>query len=128
MFPYFLLLFISTVCPLLFYQTQGGVLVFGDDQITRKRNKMTLILFFAGLFVLLALPDISVGIDLVEYKSIFETCSTLSFKQLPSLRWEIGYAVYNKLMSLISKDFRFFLIITALLTLIPYISSTRWAL
>lgn len=119
MFPYFLLLFISTVCPLLFYQTQGGVLVFGDDQITRKRNKMTLILFFAGLFVLLALRDITVGKDLNEYKVIFERCYRSSFDELINLKWELGYTVYNKIIAYVSKDYRFFLIVTAALTLIP---------
>ena len=119
MFPYFLLLFISTVCPLLFYQTQGGVLVFGDDQITRKRNKMTLILFFAGLFVLLALRDITVGKDLNEYKVIFERCYRSSLDELINLKWELGYTVYNKIIAYVSKDYRFFLIVTAALTLIP---------
>lgn len=119
MFPYFLLLFISTVCPLFLYQTRRGVLVFGDNQVTRKRNKMTLFLFFVGLFVLLSLRDITVGRDLKEYKDIFELCYRTSFDKLGDFRWELGYSVYNKLLAFVSTNYRFFLVVTAALTLIP---------
>lgn len=119
MFPYFLLLFIPTVCPLLFYQTQRGVLVLGDDPISRKRNKMTILLFFVGLFVLLSLRDITVGKDLSEYKIIFERCYRSSLDELENFRWEMGYTIYNKLVAFLSKDYRFFLVITALIVLIP---------
>ena len=119
MFPYFLLLFISTVFPLLYYRTPRGVLIFGDDRISPKRNKMTILFFFIGLFVLLALRDITVGNDLGEYKMIFERCHQVSFKELTDLRWELGYTVYNKLLSFVSTNYRFFLIVTAMIILIP---------
>ena len=100
------------------------------NSFCQKRNKMMITLFFVGIFVLLSLRHISVGVDLIEYKYIFQRCSRLSFGQLRSLRWEIGYTVYNKVISLISKEYRFFLIITAFITLIPiyklYVRETKY--
>ena len=84
-----------------------------------KKHRLTITLFFIGLFILLALRDISVGIDLVEYKKIFERCYKLEFSQLSKLQWEIGYTTYCKIFSLFSQNYRFFLIVTAGLTLIP---------
>lgn len=119
MFPYFLLLFISTVFPLLFYKTKSGILVFGDDCISHQRNKMTILFFFVGLFILLALRDITVGNDLLEYRFIFERCDSVSFEELKDFRWELGYTVYNKLFGFVSKNYRFYLIMTAAIILIP---------
>ena len=119
MFPYFLLLFVSTVFPLLFYKTKRGILVFGDNRIAPQRNKITILFFFVGLFILLALRDITVGTDLIEYKAIFELCDRASFEELTNFRWELGYTVYNKLFAFVSKNYRFFLIVTAAITLIP---------
>ena len=84
-----------------------------------RRNKVTILLFFIGLFILLALRDISVGRDLIEYKKIFERCAVLSFDRLQKLQWELGYTIYNKIISLISEEYRFFLVVTAVLVLIP---------
>lgn len=76
-------------------------------------------LFFTSLFVLLALRDLSIGFDLDEYKRIFEECYRTPFEDLGNLKLETGYIVYNKLVSLISKDYRFFLIVTAYIILWP---------
>ena len=80
---------------------------------------MTIVLFFWGLFILLALRDITVGRDLIEYKRIFERCIYTSFEDLLDFRWELGYTIYNKVVSFISKEFRFFLIVTAIIVLVP---------
>ncbi|MBR6559015.1 MAG: EpsG family protein [Clostridia bacterium] len=119
MLPYLLLLLVSTVFPLLVYQ--HGSLIYGDDYsyIVRKRNKMTFVLFFLGLFVLLALRDITVGTDLRTYKVIFETCFDSAFESLSDLQWELGYTVYNKIVAMVSTNYRFFLILTAVFVLIP---------
>ena len=119
MFPYFWLLFISTVIPLIFCQSTRGVWVSGHSRVVLRRNKVTILLFFIGLFILLALRDISVGRDLIEYKKIFERCAVLSFDRLQKLQWELGYTIYNKVITLVSEEYRFFLIVTAALILMP---------
>ena len=119
MLPYFLLLLISIVFPLFFYQLGSFNSVDDENILIERRNRMTIILFFVGLFILLALRDITVGKDLREYKLIFEKCSRSSLNGLSNMAWETGYTIYNKLVSLISKDYRFFLIITALIILVP---------
>ena len=119
MLPYFLLLYISGVFPLLVYQPVGTA--SGDDngELVEKRNKMTIFLFFFCFFVLLALRDITVGKDLYTYKSIFESCFVTSFENLSNMQWELGYAVYNKIISMLSADYRLFLIVTSVITLVP---------
>lgn len=119
MLPYLFLLLISTITPLMLYRPVRVITESEYNDIVQKRNKTTIMLFFIGLFLLLALRDITVGSDLITYKSIFERCGNLSFDQLHYLPWEIGYTSFNKLVSLFFKDYRIFLIITALITLIP---------
>lgn len=120
MLPYFLLLLISSVFPLIFYCIKGNsVAYYNRRNILQDSNKLMLILFFIGLFILLSLRDISVGTDLIEYKIIFERCSSVQISELKEFRWELGYTFYNKLISLISKEYRLFLIITAIIILLP---------
>ena len=119
MLPYLLLLFVSFVIPLIIYRLDTTMSGDAVDEFIRKRNKTTIILFFLGFIILLSLRDITVGRDLHEYKIIFNTCIVTPFKKLPNLRWELGFTIYNKLISFISKDYRFFLIITAIIILFP---------
>ncbi len=119
MLPYFLLIFISAMFPLMIYQPMPGISSNGYGELIKVRNKMSLVLFFTLLFVLLSLRDISVGKDLATYKEIFERCAVTPFKYLSEMQWEIGYTVYNKLISIVSKDYRIFLVITAAVVLYP---------
>ena len=120
MLPYFLLLFISAVFPLMFYYFKGNSVVhYSRRNMLQDSNKLMLIIFFVGLFILLSLRDISVGTDLIEYKIIFERCSIVQVSELKELRWEIGYTFYNKLISLISNEYRVFLIVTAFIVILP---------
>lgn len=68
---------------------------------------------------MLALRDITVGKDLREYKSIFELCILSPFENLADMQWELGYTVYNKIISMISTSYRFFLIVTSVIILVP---------
>ena len=119
MLPYFLLIFVSGLFPLVVYQSPNAVSRLENSERTRKKNKLTLRIFFIGLFLLLALRDITVGKDLKEYKNIFEMCQNQSFRDLHRLDWELGYTSFNKLIGFISQEYRIFLVITALITLIP---------
>ena len=119
MLPYFLLLLISAVAPLLIYHAKGVVSVGDYRYIAKNRSRATVILFFIGLFALLSLRDLSVGSDLGEYEKIFERCYGTPFEFLSEMRWELGYTVYNKLISVIARDYRLLLVITALISLLP---------
>ena len=61
MLPYFLLLSISAILPLFVYQSRGLRLYRDYSVIIKKRNALTISVFFVGLFVLLSLRDFSVG-------------------------------------------------------------------
>ncbi len=119
MLPYFLLLFFSVFSPLVFYHSEKAGKFYDQSDIIRKRNKISVSVFFGGLFILLSLRDVTVGTDLLTYKSFYEICSRTSFENLSRIEWEKGYTVYNKLVSLVSKDYRFFLVVTAFITLRP---------
>ncbi len=119
MLPYFFLLLVSGVFPLLIYKNRNQVPVSDYNGIVQKREQTTIFIFFIGLFILLALRDITVGRDLYQYKNIFERCYHTSFKSLPNLAFELGYTIYNKLISFLTRDYRLFLIITGIITLLP---------
>ena len=119
MLPYILLLFIPALVPLFVYRPTRHGVIYEASFIVRKRSEMLILLFFLGFFILLSLRDITVGRDLLTYKSIFESCQIMSFRDLSKMPWELGYTVYNKLITFISDDYRFFLIITALIILLP---------
>lgn len=119
MLPYLLLLFISAILPLFIYQPRGLRINRDYSVIIKKRNTLTISVFFVGLFILLTLRDLSVGKDLYTYKSIFESCATTPFKELSNMQWELGYTFYNKIFSLISSNYRAFLVITSILILLP---------
>ncbi len=118
MLPYFLLLSISVLVPFVI-SPNNGVRSTIDRDIIEKRNKLAMILFFSGFFILLAMRGLMVGADLQEYKLIFEKCHNSSFGDLNKLNWEIGYTFYNKIIASVFYNYRFFLVITALITLIP---------
>ena len=119
MLPYFFLLFISAVFPLIVYRPAGVFSETGFNEFIKKRSKLTFQLFFLGFFILLALRDITVGKDLPEYEVIFNRCIATSFENLSKMRWELGYTFYNKLVSIVSTNYRVFLILTALFVLVP---------
>lgn len=120
MLPYLALLVSSVMLPLVFFQKRMGVISFQrHSQLSIKRNQTMISLFFLGLFVLLALRDITVGKDIRTYEAIFHKCSIIAFDRLPLLQWELGYTIYNKIVASIFNNYRFFLIITAAIVLIP---------
>lgn len=93
------------------------------------RGLYALATFFTTLLVLMVLRDYRVGVDLMgtqEWASGYK----YYFDKLAAARWgeifktvlyvEKGYIVLNKLISSISYDFRFFLLVVAVIALIPW--------
>ena len=119
MLPYFCLLFISIILPMLTYKPIDTFFDCGARALAQKRNKITLRLFFCGFFALLAMRDLTVGSDLFEYRNLFELCQATSFDNLIKMKWEAGYTIYNKIVSIFTHSYRVFLMISAIVILIP---------
>ena len=84
-----------------------------------ERNQFALKIFFVLLFALLALRHISVGIDLVNYKHIFLSTSSLSWNAALHTDIESGYSILNRAIAVFTTDFQWFLAIIAAMTMIP---------
>ena len=111
MIPYYILLF----TPILF----SIFLLFN-----KKSNKgITCTVFFILFLLLLVLRDISVGADLLGYKSVFEHSQDMSFKEIVEggdiMNFEAGWVFVNKVFSFFTSSFQTFMIICACFSVIP---------
>ena len=81
-----------------------------ETSINRFRlDRIPLFLFFAFLTVLVMLRHRNVGNDTNNYIYLFERFANMGWSRLTKDFTEIGYKLFNKLLSLISKEPRFFL-------------------
>ena len=81
-----------------------------ETSINRFRlDRIPLFLFFAFLTVLVMLRHRNVGNDTNNYIYLFEKFANMGWSRLTKDFTEIGYKLFNKLLSLISKEPRFFL-------------------
>ena len=119
MIPYFLLLFV----PLLFQSMLqlGRVrLKIGERGRYVTWENIALPTFFILYLLLLCLRSETLGRDLPNYKYIFGAWGRSSLQDIASQPQEILFHLYCWLVyNHISKDFHLFLVITALLTVIP---------
>lgn len=80
----------------------------------------SLVAFFLGLFCLLALRDLSCGADLVNYQWYYETIAAFTWQEVLNYgELERGYVILNKVVSLLSDDFRAWLVVCACLSVAP---------
>ena len=109
MLPYYML----TILPFI---------VFGIYKGDKKEQRVfTLGAFFFMLFLLLCFRHISVGTDIEAYKDTFEKVGEAKWSKIFSVsKMEKGYILINKVVSVFSKNFQFFLCIVALFTLFPF--------
>lgn len=82
----------------------------------QKKNHKSLLFFFIIMTILMALRHESVGTDNVSYIYYFKRFSRLNWNQLGNEPIELGFAYYNKIVSLISKEPQFFLAVTAIIS------------
>lgn len=99
---------------LLFPMMIQHIAVKGYHTDYQKRNTNALTFFFVLLTVLVMLRHESVGNDTRNYISYFEQFSLMDWNMLKRSTLEIGYALYNKVVSLFSKEPQFFLAVAAL--------------
>lgn len=82
----------------------------------QKKNRRALFFFFALMTILVALRHESIGRDTRNYIFFFERFSKLSWEQCGKDSIEWGFAYFNKIISLFTKDPQVFLAITAIIT------------
>jgi len=79
-----------------------------------KRNIRALKFFFCLLTLLIMLRHESIGSDTTNYINFFKTFSGLKWRNLGEMGLEIGFAILNKVVSLISKNPQVYLATVAL--------------
>lgn len=110
MWPYYILILLPIIVQHI--KLQGAYVCIS----TGKRNNMSMKLFWGLLLIMLFLRHESVGIDLSTYKNIFNMISRSNWKEALGRSAEIGYSAFNKLVSLFTNDFRWIIVISAILS------------
>ena len=113
MLPYYLMLGIPLFIS-LFYAGNS------QKMENNKKQKIILSLFFVILLLILVLRHRTVGVDIENYLNMFLRTSKMSFQRIIDFyENERGYYILNKLISYITTDKQWFIVIMALLTTIP---------
>ena len=107
MTPYYILVAAPILC--------AGVMKF----FKKDDKKLPMFMFFAIILFLLALRHIDVGGDLKAYKTIFELVEKTPWKLLNRVDIEYGFAILNKIISIFTSDFRWVMIFSAFITILP---------
>lgn len=97
---------------------------FLGKYLYKKNKKYFWIFIFFDLFIIAALRGFDVGNDMSNYQKYYNYFHELSFLEIISgKRWglEIGYALLNKLCSIIFFDFRILIIVTSFIEIIGII-------
>lgn len=113
MLPYYLMLGIPLFISLLY----GG----NSQKIENiKKQKVILSVFFVILLLILVLRHRAVGVDIENYLNTFLRTSKMSFSRIVDFyEEERGYYILNKLISYITTNKQWFIVIMALITTIP---------
>lgn len=72
------------------------------------------------LILLFAAQDISVSVDLPEYMRQYALISTLSFGEMLTHKFEIGYVLLNWLLALLFKSDRILILVMSILIMVPF--------
>ena len=123
MLPYLLLIFVPAVF-MLFRVRSNSKCAIGNHDLppncsTRQNNSLVLPVFFFIFFLVLCFRDITIGYDLVNYRTHFKTISFLSFDQALAREGDKLYYLLNWIVSRFTDDFRVLLVVVAAVTVIP---------
>lgn len=89
--------------------------IYSTSKVTlNKKEKIFLITCFCLIFILVASREMTRGNDTQSYLNLFKTCSTYKWAAL-DLKYEKGYLLFNILLSYISSNSRFFMIVMSLI-------------
>ena len=111
MLPYYILIILPMIAQC--FKHSGSMLYVSIKK--EYKNDSTIKIFFAMLFLLLIFRHETVGIDLKNYNTIFEYISSANWSNVLGRSAEVGYSFVNKVVSLFTSDFRWLLIIAAIL-------------
>ena len=118
--PYLVLMFVPLLFSFVRISKNDGknVIAIGGKRGILN-NSCALPVFFIILIVLLSLRDVSIGRDLMNYKSYFEQISVLSLKEIFRVEVEGLYLLLNWIVSRFTRDFQVLLSIIAVITTLP---------
>ena len=119
MFPYFALLLIPAIfsaCAISIYKKSTTALVVS---ISRDRNSAALPVFFFMLLMLLVLRHETVGCDILNYKYMFYEYTQWGAEYVFSIWQEVLFRGLNWLIMKLTGSFRVFLIVTAMIAVLP---------
>lgn len=88
-------------------------------QTQHERAKATIKFFFILLFALLALRAPEIGRDLSNYRYYFNLYGGIGWDELGNYSTELGYVALNKVVTIFTDNFQWFLAACALLTICP---------
>ena len=88
--------------------------IIGFEWDYKKKNTVSLAFFFVVLTVLIMFRHKSVGTDTRNYIHFFESWQSMSWIEIGKDSMEVGFSYFNKAVSIISKESRFFLAVTAI--------------
>lgn len=86
-------------------------------KMTQRRKIFVLRFFFGCFLIILMCRDISCGIDLRNYETIFFDATTYPFRNSYDLEW--GYNTLESIIGLLTKEFQINLIILSLIAVVP---------
>lgn len=116
MLPYYILLFAPLACSL--YAQHGKITVY--NKLETKEQKHVIGIFFSVFFLMLALRGLACGCDTRNYLYYFNVDISLSFDAIiHKYKIEVLFHLLNKAISLVSKEFQFYLVIVAVMCIIP---------
>lgn len=109
MFPYLFLIgipaFISTITR--------------EKYSKNKKGNIVISMFFFLLIVILALRGADCGNDTMSYKYFFEISKRTNWGDIFNIDMEYGYAIFQKVISVILPDYQCFLGIVAVISVLP---------
>lgn len=84
-----------------------------------KQNRKIILAFFILYFIMIAVRRDDIGVDLANYKYMFNRVEGLDYKELTRFKTEYGYSALNKFIGDISNNFQFYLGVVAFITVLP---------
>lgn len=106
MFPYLLLLFSSLVISII-------------SRYAKWKANITMMVYFIMLCIILSCRNVEIGNDTIPYMHTFYQISSAPWHNLDLFVREIGYGIFNKIVSYFTSDFQIFLAFNAVIITVP---------
>ena len=120
MIPYLILIFLPLIFLFVSLNKRKGRLIVEvgfDNEI--QDNSLLIPVFFILFFIILALRDESIGVDLTNYRRHFESISYLDIKQTLNREGDVLYNILVWVITRVTQNYRIFLSFVAAIILVP---------